>query len=460
MGQRATRQADQGPLSSPCRRCYAARMQIALPDFALVVLIGPSGAGKSSFARKHFIETEIVSSDRCRALICDDETRLDVTRDAFALLRHTAALRLKRRTLTVIDATSAKRADRAHLLSLAKEYHAPAVALVLDIDPAICAARNENRPLRDFGADVPQGHSQALRSGLDALEKDGFRQVHTLRTPEEVDAVTITREPLAIDRRADHGPFDIISDVHGCYEELIALLDRLGYVCDPYTEGEAPMSARHPQGRIAFFVGDLCDRGPCNVDVLRLVRGMCAEESARCVIGNHDFKLLRWLRKGKATLTHGLAVTVEEMEGRSDAFRRAVRDFIESLLSHQWLAGGDLVIAHAGLPEAMHGRDSGVVKDFAMFGLKSGEKDEYGLPVRIDWAQDYRGTAVVVHGHTPMPEAEWLNNVLCLDTGCVFGGKLTAFRWPEREMVAIPAARQYAEPSRPLAAGARTVQPE
>jgi len=435
-------------------------MQITLPDFALVVLIGPSGAGKSGFARKHFLPTEIVSSDHCRALICDDETSMAATRDAFDLLRHTAALRLKRRRLTVIDATSVKRRDRAPLLALAREYHAPAIALVLDIDPAICAARNETRPLRDFGADVPQGHSQALRSSLETLGRDGFRAVHILRSPDDVSAVTITREPLAADCRADHGPFDIIGDVHGCYDESIALLARLGYVCDPYTEGEAPMSARHPEGRIAFFVGDLCDRGPRNVDVLRLVMGMCAEGSARCVIGNHDFKLLRWLRKGRITLTHGIALTVGELETCTEAFRHTVRDFIADLPAHQWLADGDLVIAHAGLPEAMHGRESGAVKDFAMFGLKNGEKDEYDLPVRIDWAQDYRGGAVVVHGHTPMPEAEWLNDVLCIDTGCVFGGKLTAFRWPEREMVAIPAARKYAEPSRPLAAGARTVQPE
>lgn len=430
-------------------------MQITLPDFALVVLIGPSGAGKSTFSHRHFRETEIVSSDRCRALVCDDETSMGATRDAFALLRHTAALRLKRRKLTVIDATSAKRQDRMHLLALAKEYHAPAIAVVLDIDPDLCAARNRERPLRDFGADVPRGHSRAVRSGLATLEKDGFSRVHILETPEEVSAVNITRQPLDVDCRADHGPFDIIGDVHGCYDELTALLDRLGYARDPHSDGEAPMSARHPEGRIAFFVGDLCDRGPRNVDVLRLVMGMVAEGSARCVIGNHDFKLLRWLRKGRATLTHGLALTVGELEACSETFRDTVRLFIESLLSHQWLAGGDLVIAHAGLPEAMHGRDSGAVKHHAMFGERGKGTDTYGLPIRIDWAQGYRGGAAVVHGHTPMPDAEWFNNVLCLDTGCVFGGRLTALRWPERTLVALPAARQYAEPARPLAEGAR-----
>ena len=429
-------------------------MKISLPDFSLVVLIGPTGSGKSHFARKHFLETEVVSSDACRAVVSDDETDQASTADAFDLLTYTAGIRLKRRKLTVIDATSVKSEDRAKLIRLAREYHALPVALVLNIDPAVCHERNAARPNRGFGPHVARNQSAALRRGLRGLQKEGFRQVHIMRTPEDVEALEIAREPLWTDRRSDHGPFDIIGDVHGCFEELSALLSRLGYQLDPFEPGvEDPIRARHPEGRIAFFVGDIVDRGPRNLDSLRLVMGMCGEGSGRCVMGNHDFKLNKWLRGRQVKLNHGLEQTVAELERTSEAFRKGVSEFIYDLRSHYWLADGKLVIAHAGLKESMHGRGSGAVRSFCMFGETTGEIDEFGLPVRIQWAREYRGDASVIYGHTPMREAEWLNNTLCIDTGCVFGGKLTALRWPEREIVSVPAARQYYEPAKPLDAG-------
>ncbi len=425
--------------------------RISIPDFALVVLIGPTGSGKSGFARKHFLETEVVSSDQCRALVADDETDLAATEDAFDLLIHTAGLRLKRRRLTVIDATSVNRADRAKLVALARRYHALPVALVLDIDPKICHARNQARPDRDFGEHVPRNHSKSLRRGLRGLQKEGFRQVQVMASPEEVDALELTRAPLWTDRRAEQGPFDIIGDIHGCFDELTDLLARLGYETDPFEAGsEALIHARHPEGRTAIFVGDIVDRGPQSLNALRLVMGMVGAGTAHCVIGNHDFKLNKWLKGRQVQMTHGLDLTVAELERTSDGFRKRVSDFIWDLRSHLWLAGGNLVVAHAGLKEEMHGRGSAAVRNFAMFGETTGEVDEFGLPVRLEWARGYRGAADVVYGHTPMVEAEWLNHTLCIDTGCVFGGKLTALRWPERETVSIKARRQYAKPARPL----------
>ncbi len=425
--------------------------KISIPDFALVVLIGATGSGKSSFARKHFLETEIVSSDACRAIVSDDETDLAATGDAFDLLNYTAAIRLKRRLMTVIDATSVRREDRARLVQLARKYHALPVALVLDIDPKICHERNQNRPNRDFGEHVPRNHAKALRRGLRGLQKEGFRQVQIMKSPEEVGGLEVNREPLWTDNRTDHGPFDIIGDVHGCFDELTELLGNLGYVIDPFEAGsEDLIRARHPEGRTAFFVGDITDRGPRNLDALRLVMGMCDEGSGRCVIGNHDFKLNKWLKGRNVTQAHGLDLTVSELEKTSETFRKRVSDFIWDLRSHAWLADGKLVIAHAGLKEEMHGRGSGHVRNFAMFGETTGEVDEFGLPVRLEWARDYRGKADVVFGHTPMAEAEWLNHTMCIDTGCVFGGKLTALRWPERETVSVPAKTQYAIPAKPL----------
>jgi protein phosphatase len=407
-------------------------VRISIPDFSLVVLIGPTGSGKSTFAREHFLETEIVSSDYCRAVVSDDETDQTATADAFDLLNFTAGVRLRRRKLTVIDATSVQRPDRAGLIKLARQHHALPVALVLDIDPDTCHQRNEGRANRDFGPHVSRNHSRALRRGLRGLQKEGFRQVHVLRSPEEMEKLEITRDPLWTDRRQDYGPFDIIGDLHGCFDEL----------------------TRHPEGRIAFFVGDITDRGPRNVDCLRLVMGMCDEGSGRCVIGNHDFKVNKWLKGRQVQLNHGLDLTVAELEQTSDAFRKQVSEFIYDLRSHYWLAGGDLVVAHAGLKEEMHGRGSGAVRTFAMFGETTGEIDEFGLPVRLEWAREYRGKANVIYGHTPVPEAEWLNDTLCIDTGCVFGGKLTALRWPERETISVAAAREYAAPAKPLDTGA------
>ena len=425
-------------------------MKITIPDFALVVLIGPTGAGKSSFALKHFLPTEIVSSDACRAIVSDDETDQSATGDAFDLLEHTAGLRLKRRKLTVIDATSVQPRDRANWVALARRWHALPLALALDIDPELCHQRNQNRPNRQFGPHVARNQSRAMRQGLKRLAREGFRQVHVMKTPEEAEALEIARQPLWTDRRGEAGPFDIIGDIHGCWDELTALLDKLGYQRDPYTEGEALLSARHPEGRRAAFVGDITDRGPRNLDCLRLVMGMCAEGSGFCVMGNHDHKLARWLNGRNVKLAHGLDLTVAELSAVSDGFRRRAHDFLDNLRSHAWLAGGGLVIAHAGLKEEMHGRGSGEVRSFAMFGETTGEIDEFGLPVRLEWAKSYRGAAEVIYGHTPCLEAEWLNSTLCIDTGCVFGGKLSALRWPEREIVQVPAVRVYAKPARPL----------
>ena len=425
--------------------------RIAVPDFSLIVLIGPTGSGKSTFARKHFLETEIVSSDTCRALVSDDESDPDATADAFNLLEHMAGLRLKRRKLTVIDATSVKREDRAKLVALARRFHALPVALVLDIDPALCHERNRNRASRDFGEHVARNHSKALRRSLRGLAKEGFRQIQVMKSPEAVDALEIAREPLWTDRRGEQGPFDIIGDIHGCFDELSELLERLGYRIDPFEEGsEDLIQAWHPDGRTALFVGDITDRGPRSVDALRLVMGMVEAGTAHCVVGNHDYKLNKWLKGRKVRLNHGLDLTVAELEQTSEQFRKRVSDFIWDLRSHFWLAEGKLVVAHAGLKEEMHGRGSGAVRTFAMFGETTGEIDEFGLPVRLEWARDYRGGADVVYGHTPVPEPEWLNNTLCIDTGCVFGGGLTALRWPERETLTVPARRQYAEPAKPL----------
>ncbi|XRQ13442.1 polynucleotide kinase-phosphatase [Actinomadura welshii] len=428
--------------------------EIRVPDMGLVVLVGVTGSGKSHFARTHFTPTQVVSSDYCRGVVADDENDQSATGDAFDLLHYIVAKRLRRGLLTVVDATNVQSKARQSLLQIAKDHDVRAVAIVLDVPEDVAAARNAARPDRDMPAHVIPRQRRELRRGMRALERE-FRRVHVLRGVEEIDAATIAYEKAWNDRRELTGPFDVVGDVHGCRAELEELLAGLGYEIDRDAQGRAA-GASHPGGRTAVFVGDLVDRGPDSPGVLRLVMGMVAAGDALCVSGNHEAKLVRALRGRKVRLTHGLAESMEQLSAEPDEFRDEALRFMDGLISHYVLDGGGLVVAHAGLKEEYHGRASGRVRSFALYGDTTGETDEYGLPVRYPWARDYRGTATVVYGHTPVPEAEWVNNTICLDTGAVFGGKLTSLRYPERELVSVPARKVWYEPTRPLETPAGT----
>jgi predicted kinase/diadenosine tetraphosphatase ApaH/serine/threonine PP2A family protein phosphatase/8-oxo-dGTP pyrophosphatase MutT (NUDIX family) len=552
-------------------------MTISLPSLCLVALVGPSGAGKSTFGRRHFKPTEVVSSDYCRGLVSDDENSLDASADAFDVLYHVVGKRLARGLLTVVDATNVREEDRAQLVKVAREHDVFAVAVVLDTPEPLCHERNRGRPGRDFGPHVVRRQLQQLRRSLRGLTREGFRHVFVLDTPEAVEQAVVERVPLWTDKRHESGPFDVVGDVHGCYDELVALLTALGYrvdrrPADPTTPKEFPAAKRMslgtqestphalgrapdasggvpdasggvpeasggvpeafgrvpetfggvpeafggvpeafggvpealggfpkasgtspdaaadpagpaggavdpgpakprgpiipaagvavgpaaeivvtpPPGRRAIFVGDLVDRGPDSPSVLRLVMSMVRAGTAFCVPGNHDVKLLRKLRGKDVKLTHGLAETMAQLATEPPAFLHDVERFIDSLVSHYVLDGGRLVVAHAGMKQAYVGRSSGRVREFALYGDTTGETDELGLPERLNWAADYRGPAAVVYGHTPVPRPDWLNNTLNIDTGCVFGGALTALRWPERETVSVPARREYAAAGRPF----------
>ncbi|WP_328224197.1 polynucleotide kinase-phosphatase [Streptomyces sp. NBC_00104] len=414
---------------------------LPVTDLSLVVLIGASGSGKSTFARRHFKSTEIISSDFCRGLVSDDENDQSATKDAFDVLHYIAGKRLAAGRRTVVDATSVQQESRKQLIELARRHDVLPIAIVLDVPEEVCAERNAARTDRaDMPRRVIQRHTRELRRSLRHLEREGFRKVHILRGVEDVENATIVTEKRFNDLTHLTGPFDIVGDIHGCASELESLLGKLGYV-----------DGVHPEGRTAVFVGDLVDRGPDSPGVLRRVMSMVGSGSALCVPGNHENKYGRYLKGRNVQHTHGLAETIEQMEGESEEFKKEVREFIDGLVSHYVLDGGRLVVCHAGLPEKYHGRTSGRVRSHALYGDTTGETDEFGLPVRYPWAEDYRGRAAVVYGHTPVPTATWLNNTICLDTGAVFGGKLTALRWPERELVEVPAERVWYEPARPLA---------
>lgn len=421
------------------------RNTLSVPELSLVLLIGTSGSGKSTFAKRHFLPSEVVGSDQCRAMLSDDENNQQFTAEAFALLHYIVDMRLALGRLTVVDATNLRREDRASLVKIARARHALPAAIVFNLPQNICHERNHDRPDRDFGPHVIRNQHSLLKRGLRGLKREGFRIIHRLESEEEVNAITsIERQRLWNNRKDETGPFDIIGDVHGCHDEMIELIETLGYQIDENG------IATHPEGRRLGFVGDFVDRGPENVKVLRFVMANVQSGSAFCVPGNHDAKLLKFLNGKKVSQTHGLAETIAQLTEETDEFREEVRKFIDSLVSHLVFDDGRLVVAHAGLKEDMQGRGSGKVREFCLYGETTGETDEFGLPERIDWASEYRGKALVVYGHTPFIEPRWLNHTVNIDTGCAFGGLLTALRYPERETVSVPARRQYAEPARPM----------
>ena len=419
------------------------------------------------------------------------------------LLKYCIILLLKRLAvgkLTVIDATNVQPEDRKPLVQLAREYHCLPVAIVLNLPEQLCNDRNSSRSDseallrsadRNFGSHVVRRQSQSLKRSLRNLQREGFRHIHILNSTEDVEAAFIERQPLWNNRKSEHGPFDIIGDIHGCCDELEALLEQLGYEKDltplpPSLQGKGEPSGsplilgeglgersqlaattnldnvtyRHPQNRKVIFLGDLVDRGPRILDTLKLVHNMVASGTALCVPGNHDMKLMRFLRGKKVKITHGLDKSIAEIEAIPEeireTFSQEIADFLDSLVSHYVLDSGNLVVSHAGMKEAMQGRGSGKVRDFALYGETTGETDEFGLPVRYNWAREYRGKAMVVYGHTPVVESEWLNGTIDIDTGCVYGGKLTALRYPEKELVSVAAIRVYCESAKPFLPEATT----
>jgi len=425
---------------------------LTIPELSLVMLIGPSGAGKSTFAARHFGPWEVLSSDHYRGVLTNDPGALHVNTEVFDTLALLAERRLARGLLTVIDATNVRREDRARWVKLSRRYHVLPVAVVLDVPPDVAHGRNQDRPDRSFGRQVVRGQCRQLRRSLRGLRREGFRYVHHLDGVAAIEQATVDRPRPWTDRRDERGPFDLIGDIHGCCDELDALLERLGYRLRREDHDGVPrFTAVHPEGRRLVFLGDLVDRGPRVDDVLERVMDLVQHGRHLCVPGNHEVKLAKWLGGRQVKTNHGLQQSIDQLQARPEAFRQRVAAFIDGLVSHFVLDDGQLVVAHAGMREDLAGRASGAVRRFALWGETTGEIDAYGLPVRAAWAEDYRGRAAVVYGHTPVVRPEWVHDTLCIDTGCVFGGSLTALRWPERELVSVPAARVYCAPTRPPA---------
>lgn len=370
-----------------------------LPNFCLVLLIGPQQSGKTHFAHQHFPSHEIVGSDP-------------------AVIN----ARLVKQQLTVVDAEHMDKLERDALKVIAKKNHCPVFAVVFN---------------------TLSEHQKLMQKLASTLKHEKWTGLTVLNSFNEINNITIERYKLDIDKSDDHGPFDIIGDIHGCFDELRALLIKLGYQVNDDLLYSNESAVTSPSTRKVIFVGDLIDRGPNSVGVLALVMNMVNHGIALCIAGNHDIKLASFLKGKKVQISHGLETTVKEFEQASPDFKQAVIAFIENLPIYYVLDNHQLVVAHAGMLDFYQGRMSAKIRSFSLFGDTSSELDDQGYPIRRDWAKGYQGNAMVIYGHTAVTELKWVNNTLCIDTSCVFGGKLTALRYPERETVSVNASQVY-----------------
>ncbi len=391
-------------------------MIIELPQIACVLVHGCNHDAARTLAERHFAADELLDMG---------------TETGDALLAVLAPRVAAGKMTAIVEAGSPAGAHklRVALASVARENYA-----------------------RRFGLIMP-GTRHGEPNIDERLKADGYREVFEIPA-DALERLEIRRMRMPTDMRHEHGPFDIIGDVHGCCDELEDLLGLLGYritwINDSQWGRRRPVIDA-PTGRRVVFVGDLVDRGPRVSDTLAIVHTMVEQDgTALLVPGNHDIKFLRWLEGNKVEITHGLDTTIASLKGSSDRFRDDIHAMIKRLWSHQWLDAGRLVVAHAGILEPMIGRATPRVRRFCLYGDTTGARDPAGLPVRYHWALDYTGDVAVVYGHTPVPDTAWVSNTLCIDTGCCFGGKLTALRWPERETVSVPARAAYAHSLRPF----------
>ncbi len=410
-------------------------MPLRLPEPSLVVLCGPAASGKSSFAQRWFSPTEVVSSDAVRGLLCDDPDNQDINEETFALVHQLCEARLAHGRITVVDATNLEKEGRAEFRRIARSARLPVHLVVFDAKLETLRERNKARA-RQVPDSVLRTHRELADRLTSDLDDERYDGVHHLDAS-NLDEVIVEREPLAPLRLDVSGPFDIIGDVHGCLAELETLLDQLGYV-----------DGLHPEGRRLVFLGDLVDRGPSSVGVLRLVLPWLEDSRALFVPGNHDDKLWRWLQGRGVTVSGGLGSTVAEWNALTDAEDRELRARFDRLMKsappYLWLDGGALIVTHAGLEERDHGRVGPKVRAFCLYGKTTGREID-GYPERLDWAADYSGEPAVVHGHVPVRRAEWRHNTADIDLGAVFGGALCAMRWPERTFESVQASRSWVE---------------
>ena len=371
-------------------------MNIPVYDYTLILLMGVSRSGKTTFARKHFFDYEINETDEP-----------DLTK-----------------SLQVMDGNWLDGDKRREVLRKAKYANYLRIGIVFDLDEETLFGHGIT-PDSKYRSEVQIANSLKRR-----LKEEGFDQTYFLNSDEEIDSVIVERRKPVFDRKQEKGPFDIIGDVHGCLPELEKLIRKLGYK----KEND---SYYHPDNRKLVFVGDIVDRGPDSMGVLRLIMKLCSQNVALMVLGNHDDRLFRYLKGNKVEVKHGLETTAEELRSVSEEEKQDIMSFLENIPTYYVLDDGNLIAVHAGIKESYVGKYTKKIREFCLYGLTTGEISEIGIPVRLDWAKDYKGETLIVYGHTPRLAVYRQNNTICVDTGCVFMNRLSALRYPEMTVVDV-----------------------
>ncbi|MBE3650600.1 polynucleotide kinase-phosphatase [Paenibacillus polymyxa] len=445
---------------------------INLPHAGLVVLVGASNSGKTTLLDRLvsegiLLKTEVVSSDHFRQLVGDTEfidwsglPRLEsdvlfyeyqqMSAKAFEAMDTILAMRCRLNKLTVVDATHLYAEDRQKYVQLAAKAHVPVMALVLDVPESVLLERDAGRA-HPRGRQRVKQQAQLLKRNLRGIREEGFNACYVLKDVEKLNFAR-RAQPLFHDIGAG---IDIIGDIHGCYREMLEVLERLGYMED--TEG----LYHHPEGRRLVSVGDVMSRGPASLLAVQFWKKHVDAGLAYMIDSNHGWKIGRYLDGRKVTLNHGderfaeELVQYEQQAGKAAAeqLRGELRDFLLHAPSHLIFGRNGLrhlVVTHAGIKDHFIGKQSARISDYCRYGDTDGQ-DADGKPIRKDWFVDHESGEIVVWGHDPRPQPTIVNQTVNIDQGVVFGGMLTAYRYPEKEFVSVPAHENYAnDPDSPL----------
>ncbi|WP_211655763.1 polynucleotide kinase-phosphatase [Planococcus alpniumensis] len=439
-------------------------MRIGLPYGGIVLLIGPSNSGKSTLLKRlveeeKILPSEVVSSDEFRVLVSDKEfidwrnrpqdeaaglliEYQEISAEAFAMMDTVIEARCRLNKLVMVDATHLRSEDRKRYIALAKKNHVAIQAIVFDVPERILTDRDEDRDNPRGKRRIKQQY-QIFRNEKRFIKKEGFASVYTIK---DILDVEVFRHPNPVEVEIENG-IDIIGDVHGCYDELIELLEKIGYA-----ENEEGFY-EHPEGRKFVSIGDVMSRGPASLETMCFFLKHVKSGRALMVDSNHGWKIARWLDGRQVVLSHGderveeeLSV-YEEREGieKAQKLKLQLKEFLLEAPSHYVFTKNGvrtLVCAHAGIKDSFIGKQSEAISDFCRYG-DTGGFDDNGKPLRKDWTVGHENRLLIVWGHDPKPKTLLINNTINIDQGVVFGGELTAYRYPERTFVSVKAKKDY-----------------